>query len=165
MKECVEETPRGLFSGALKVVLEPQDVVQTVGTLEELVEAVENWAPVDIEQHYTFREYSRRAHSTVMYPESGTGSLVALNYTVLAAVGEAGEIANKLKKVWRGDKPLTPELKAAMADEIGDVLWYLDRAMVELGYPEGLEAAAKMNNVKLEDRRSRKTTQGDGDNR
>jgi NTP pyrophosphatase (non-canonical NTP hydrolase) len=114
---------------------------------------------------YTFKEYSKDAFSTVMYPEAGTGSLVALNYTILAAVGEAGETANKLKKVWRGDKPLDAELKAALADEVGDVLWYLDRVMIELGYPEGLDAAAKMNIAKLRDRRSRNMTKGDGDKR
>lgn len=119
----------------------------------------------DIEQQYTFREYSKDAFSTVMYPEAGQGTLPALNYTVLAAGGEMGEIQNKLKKVWRGDKPLDDELRAAMADEVGDVLWYLDRTMVELGYPEGLEAAAKMNIAKLRDRRARNKTKGDGDKR
>ena len=119
----------------------------------------------DIEQHYTFREYSKDAFSTVMYPEAGKGTLPAINYTILALVGEAGETANKLKKVWRGDKPLDAELKAALADEIGDVLWYADRALVELGYPEGLEAAAKMNIAKLKDRRERGKTKGDGDKR
>jgi len=139
MKECVKEAcRRGIFSGDLRL---------------------------EIEQQYSFKEYTKDAYSTVMYPEAGQGTLNALNYTVLAAVGEAGELANKLKKVWRGDKPLDADLKAAMADEVGDVLWYLDRTMVELGYPEGLEAAAKMNIAKLKDRRARNQTKGDGDKR
>lgn len=111
---------------------------------------------------YTCKQYSKDAFSTVMYPESGTGSLVAVNYCALAAVGEAGEIANKLKKVWRGDKPLDADLKAALISEIGDVIWYLDRLSVELGY-NGLEDAAKINIAKLKDRRERGKTMGDGD--
>lgn len=113
---------------------------------------------------YTCKQYSKDAFSTVMYPEAGTGSLVAVNYCALAAGGEMGEIQNKLKKVWRGDKPLDAELKATLADEAGDVLWYLDRLAVELGY-NGLEDLAKMNIAKLRDRRQRGKTMGDGDNR
>ena len=113
---------------------------------------------------YTCKEYSRDAFSTVMYPEAGTGSLLAVNYCTLAAGGEMGEIQNKLKKVWRGDKPLDAELKATLADEAGDVLWYLDRLAVELGY-NGLEDIAKMNIAKLRDRRARNMTKGDGDKR
>lgn len=137
---------------------------------EKLIKAVdkvmakeEDWTR-HYERDYTFKEYSKDAFSTVMYPESGTGSLLAVNYCALAAVGEAGEIANKLKKVWRGDKPLDAELKAALASELGDVLWYIDRLAVELGY-NGLEDVAKMNIAKLRDRRSRNMTMGDGDKR
>lgn len=120
---------------------------------------------LDFDEHdYTCKQYSKDAFSTVMYPEAGTGSLVAVNYCALAAGGEMGEIQNKLKKVWRGDKPLDAELRASLADEAGDVLWYLDRLAVELGY-DGLEAIAKMNIAKLRDRRARNMTKGDGDKR
>lgn len=131
--------------------------------VDKVMAKEEDWTR-QYERDYSCKEYSRDAFSTVMYPEAGTGSLVAVNYCSLAAGGEMGEIQNKLKKVWRGDKPLDSELRAALADEAGDVLWYLDRLAVELGF-NGLDDIAKMNIKKLKDRRARNMTKGDGDKR
>jgi len=69
----------------------------------------------------TFNQYETAAQKFAIYPEAGEGSKLALAYTALGLVGEAGEFSEKVKKFVRGqdlDKPLA--LK-----ELGDVLWYI----------------------------------------
>jgi NTP pyrophosphatase (non-canonical NTP hydrolase) len=98
---------------------------------------------------------------TGLYPEAGTGSLVAITYCMLG-LGEAGEAQGKLKKVWRGDKTLEQQ-REALLDECGDVLWYLTRAAMELG--GGLQELIERNGAKVLDRKARGQTRGEGDNR
>jgi NTP pyrophosphatase (non-canonical NTP hydrolase) len=45
-----------------------------------------------------------------------------INYLTLAICGEAGELANLIKKVWRGDKIDKQEIR----DEIADIRIYLE---------------------------------------
>jgi NTP pyrophosphatase (non-canonical NTP hydrolase) len=106
----------------------------------------------------TFNEYSIAAAKTAKYPQD-----VALAYLTLGLTGEAGEVANKYKKVIRGDDngELTFERISAMRSEIGDCLWYLARLADELG--TNLETIAKENIVKLASRDERGTIQSDGD--
>lgn len=72
-----------------------------------------------------------------------------LTYAVLALCGESGELANKLKKNLRGNTQPDPDV---LADELGDVLWYVAAVAYELGMP--LEAVAEMNLQKLSSRRA-----------
>lgn len=111
-----------------------------------------------------FFEYEDAAASTAIYPESGQATLTALNYTVLGLCGEAGEIANKVKKIYRDkDGVLSAEDRAELSKEIGDVLWYLARGAAELGYT--LEEIAEYNAEKLASRHARGVIAGSGDNR
>jgi len=50
-------------------------------------------------------------------------NLQVLLYLAVALCGEAGELANEIKKVYRGDAPLA-EKKEAIARELADVLIY-----------------------------------------
>lgn len=111
-----------------------------------------------------FYEFENAVASTAIYPESGEGTLTALNYTVLGLAGEAGEILNKVKKVYR-DKGgvLSIEDRAAISKELGDMLWYAGRAAAELGYT--LEEVAEYNVEKLRDRKERGVLAGNGDDR
>jgi NTP pyrophosphatase (non-canonical NTP hydrolase) len=107
----------------------------------------------------TFREYSTAAAKTANYPKD-----VGLAYLTLGLAGEAGEVANKYKKVLRGDEEnLSPERILAMLSEVGDVLWYCARLCDELGVP--LEQVAKENIFKLAAREERGTVRGEGDKR
>ena len=111
----------------------------------------------------TLNEYQKQAFSIAMYPEHGTGSVLALSYTGLG-LGEVGEIQGKLKKIIRdsGGK-VSPDKKEAIVAEIGDALWYLSALSTELGV--NLEDVGRKNLDKLFGRKERGTLQGSGDNR
>ena len=103
------------------------------------------------------KEYQDKARVTAQYPQEQ-----GVVYTSLVLVGEAGEIANKVKKTIRGDKPIEAVRSDLMA-ELGDVLWYVAMLAHELGYT--LEEVAQANLDKLSKRHHSGTIQGDGDNR
>lgn len=108
--------------------------------------------------------YQRATADTALYPGAGYGTMEALSYATLGLAGEAGEIANKVKKVIRDDNGvLTVEKAQAISDELGDVLWYLARVAEEV--KTALNAVAEKNLDKLNSRRERGVIQGSGDNR
>lgn len=55
-------------------------------------------------------------------------------YPALGLAGEVGEIANKIKKILRGDSKLEDRLNDLRA-EAGDVLWYVAALATDLGFP------------------------------
>ena len=102
-------------------------------------------------------EYQMRAESTAIYPNE-----YAIVYPALGLTGEAGEVADKVKKIIRdGNSDLF--YKDNIAKELGDVLWYVAVLARDLGY--SLEEVAQMNLDKLEDRMIRDKLQGSGDDR
>jgi NTP pyrophosphatase (non-canonical NTP hydrolase) len=104
-------------------------------------------------------EYQEKAVETAIY---GVGSKI--NYPVLGLVGEAGEIANKYKKVLRDTNGnMSAEQKAALSDELGDVLWYC--AALARDLDATLEEVCQANLEKLAKRRLNNTIHGSGDNR
>lgn len=109
----------------------------------------------------TFREYSETAAKTAQYPEDQ-----GIVYCAFGLSNEAGEALGKLKKLIRDhdnfEKALE-ENRLAVADELGDVLWYLSQLAREIGVP--LEEIALRNNLKLLDRLERNAIKGSGDNR
>src|SRR6185436_12648534 len=71
-----------------------------------------------------------------------------LTYPALGLCGEAGECAEKVKKAIRDDGgALTEERRAALAAELGDVLWYMAQLATEAGLD--LDAIAEDNLAKL----------------
>jgi len=108
--------------------------------------------------------YQLRAAATAIYPDSLTGSVTALAYVTLGLTGEAGEVANKLKKVMRdGRGEITPAVRQSLSDELGDVLWYVAMMATELELDLADVAGANLN--KLAVRESNGTLQGSGDDR
>lgn len=85
-------------------------------------------------------------------------------YYVLGCCDEAGELAGKVKKLYRDhDGILTDEYRLLILKEIGDQLWYMSRLARKLG--TSLSEIAHLNNEKLLGRLERGTIHGDGDNR
>jgi NTP pyrophosphatase (non-canonical NTP hydrolase) len=113
-----------------------------------------------IMSRYTFDEYSLVASTTAIYPAAGSGLLKPLSYVALGLCGEAGEIAEKIKKNIRDGTPVDKE---ALTKELGDVLWYINALCKELDI--SLDLVAKTNVAKLLDRQERNKLQGSGDNR
>ena len=105
-------------------------------------------------------EYQNRSRSTAVYPDSGDN----LTYPALGLCGEAGECADKVKKAIRDDGgALTEERRAALAAELGDVLWYAAQLATEAGLD--LDVIAEDNLAKLLSRKERGVLQGSGDAR
>ena len=104
-----------------------------------------------------FNEYQKLARSTAVYPEEHK-----VVYPALGLCGEAGEVADKIKKTVRGDTPLD-EVTGNIAMELGDVLWYVATLADDLGIP--LEDIAHWNVDKLRRRMKSNKIKGDGDNR
>lgn len=83
--------------------------------------------------HLDLRKHMARTATTAAYPFSGSGSVQALMYVALGLAGEAGEIANQVKKIARDDGGfLTAERQRKIDDELGDVGWYWLRMCYEL---------------------------------
>jgi NTP pyrophosphatase (non-canonical NTP hydrolase) len=95
-----------------------------------------------------FLNYQNQAKRTAIYP--GTHTDIGLMYVTLGLNGEAGEIANNVKKIIRDDLVITEERSDEIIDEMGDVLWYLTMLCYEL--ETTLETVALRNIAKLKKR-------------
>jgi len=104
-------------------------------------------------------DYQEQAKRAAVYPKVGGN----LEYATLGLVGEAGGVANKVKKIQRDRLLLNSELREAIADELGDVLWYISACANELGYT--LDGIAELNLSKVERRLANGTLGGSGDTR
>jgi len=107
-----------------------------------------------------FSDYQKRSRATAQYPSIGHPVI----YPVLGLANEAGEVAGKIKKVFR-DKggEISAETRSALQAELGDVLWYLAQVCTELDI--SMDEVAESNLAKLLDRQARGQIRGDGDNR
>jgi NTP pyrophosphatase (non-canonical NTP hydrolase) len=107
-----------------------------------------------------FNDYQTKSRATAKYPAIGH----AVIYPTLGLVNEAGEVAGKIKKVFRDKEgQINPDVREALKAELGDVLWYLAQVATELDLQ--LDEVAEHNIAKLLDRQARGKIQGDGDNR
>lgn len=107
----------------------------------------------------TLDEYQRKALETAVYPEE-----YSIVYPALGMAGEAGEVADKVKKVIRDANAEFSPLKCEeIAMEIGDVLWYCAVLADRIGYR--LDTIGRMNYRKLRSRQVRGKIGGSGDNR
>ena len=101
----------------------------------------------------TFDEYQEFARSTAIYPED-----VKVVYPTLGLCGEAGEVAEKIKKHMRDGRSLV-----GVGLELGDVLWYISALADDLGIT--LEEIAQANVDKLASRMERGKLGDSGDER
>ena len=107
-----------------------------------------------------FKTYQKKARETAQYPNLGSNNI----YPTLGLVGEAGEVAEKVKKVIRDKNGIFDnESKLAIKKELGDVLWYLSNLSTEFGFE--LDDVASENLAKLKNRSDRNKIFGSGDDR
>ena len=97
-----------------------------------------------------------------------TGLVVAMDhpivYPTLGLVNEAGEVAGKVKKIFRDHQGVVTQAdRDALTLELGDVLWYLAELCTQLDIR--LDDVATSNIEKLRGRRQRGTLTGSGDTR
>lgn len=106
-------------------------------------------------------EYQQQASKTATFDDLAVDPML---YVTLGLTGEAGEVAEKVKKMLRNDNGmLTDEKREGLKYELGDVLWYVSQLARVLGYT--LEDVAKANIAKLADRAARGVIKSEGDNR
>jgi NTP pyrophosphatase (non-canonical NTP hydrolase) len=107
-----------------------------------------------------FAEYQEKARGTAAYPVIGHRVI----YPTLGLANEAGEVAGKIKKIFRDKEGVIGDSeREALRAELGDVLWYLAQVSTELGL--SLDDIAAHNIIKLLDRKARGRIRGDGDDR
>ena len=107
----------------------------------------------------TLNDYQDKALATAVY-----GKFNKIIYPTLGLTGEAGEVADKVKKVLRDNEGFfSDEIRSELIKEVGDVLWYVAALSNDLGYT--LEEVANMNIIKLSKRRAENKIHGSGDNR
>jgi NTP pyrophosphatase (non-canonical NTP hydrolase) len=85
-------------------------------------------------------------------------------YPTLGLTNEAGEVAGKIKKIFR-DKAgsISASDREALKQELGDVMWYLAQICTELDLT--LDEVAQANLEKLASRLERGQVRGEGDER
>jgi NTP pyrophosphatase (non-canonical NTP hydrolase) len=107
-----------------------------------------------------FSTYQRRSRATARYPDAGSNPI----YPTLGLCGEAGEVADKVKKVMRDRGGVfDAEVRDDLRLELGDVLWYVAQLASELGFD--LDSIARANLEKLASRAARNVIAGSGDQR
>lgn len=106
--------------------------------------------------------YQEQAAEFAKYGETGGSAIPPSVYTVLGLNGEAGEVAEKIKKHYRDD--IDPAVtREAVKKELGDTLWYLSETARQ--WDLKLSDVAQGNLDKLSDRAARGVLKGSGDNR
>lgn len=134
--------------------LRPEDIVEKESQMNEEVKPEEVKPEVNIK---TFQEYQQKAYTFALIKTD-------LAYAALGLNGEAGEVAEKVKKIIRdkGGK-IDDNNRTQIANECGDVLWYLSLIANILNV--NLYEIAGRNILKLQDRKERGKLHGSGDNR
>jgi NTP pyrophosphatase (non-canonical NTP hydrolase) len=112
---------------------------------------------------YTMNQYQADAAKTMIYKWK-------VIYPALGLANEAGEVLGKIKKLIRdhdvtfdGLNTIPAQKRAEIADELGDVLWYIAALSKDLGI--ALNEVAEINNEKLQSRQKRGVLKGSGDKR
>jgi|SRR5210317_46348 len=105
-----------------------------------------------------FNEYQEMAKTTAIYDKKHQ-----ILYPALGLAGEAGEVANKVKKLIRDGYEKNKDYRTEISAELGDVLWYIAVLASDIGIE--LSDIATNNIIKLKDRQARGVIGGNGDTR
>lgn len=119
----------------------------------------------------TLKEYQKKTQETAIYPDTvavvnsfDNIEYIDYVYPMMGLIGEVGELSNKLQKNIRDNNGDFNALNINdLADEIGDVMWYISQLCNELGID--LEEVITNNVIKLQSRKERGKLGGSGDKR
>ncbi len=110
-----------------------------------------------------FEYFQKQTNKTALYPQEPKE--IALAYLTLGLCGEAGEVAEIIKKMIRKgipmeklrDKDSDNALRQQIKDELGDVIWYIGQICEQCDL--GMEDIAQNNIDKLKKRADDKNIQ------
>jgi len=112
-----------------------------------------------MELYMLCNEYQKAALETAIFPDE-----YKILYPALGLAGEAGEVAELIKKMIRDDNgELTEIRREKLRKELGDVLWYVAVLSAKAGF--SLDEIAVGNIDKLNARKEQGTLQGSGSDR
>jgi NTP pyrophosphatase (non-canonical NTP hydrolase) len=112
---------------------------------------------MEIDDFQTYQRESRKTWGPIRTDHQ-------IVYPTLGLVNEAGEVAGKIKKIFRDRGGVISEVdRQALKYELGDVLWYLAQICTELDL--SLAEVASANIEKIFSRLERGRIGGDGDER
>ena len=148
----IENTPDDFTADTLKEMIKAELDVSRHGEVDEIIDK-------EFNKPLSLNEYQNKAIETAIY---GEGSKII--YPTLGLTGEAGEVADKVKKVLRDNNGVfTDEKKLEIAKELSDTCWYIAALARDLGYT--MEEICIINLEKLKSRQERGVIGGSGDNR
>lgn len=116
-----------------------------------------------------FKQYQKEATKTALYPrdiilEGEQSKLMSWIYPMIGLSGEAGEVANKVKKIIRDEHgEISSDMRNIISMELGDLLWYMAQLCTELHI--SLDDVAFRNIEKLKERAKEGKIKGSGDKR
>ena len=101
----------------------------------------------------SFEEYQRLVRKSAVYPKVNSLGFI---YPAFGLLGKTGEIAEKIKRILRDKNGIvSQEDKELIAQELGDVLWYL--AVLATEFDLSLEVIAELNILKLSKKKKEET--------
>lgn len=121
------------------------------------------------------REYAEMVHGAAVYREGvdalldsasreDLAKMLKIFYAATGLAGEAGEVANKVKKILRDNKGIVDDVvRNKVLGELGGVAWYLNAAAEE--FDLRIEDVLNYNYDQITDRKARNVIRGDGDDR
>jgi NTP pyrophosphatase (non-canonical NTP hydrolase) len=105
-------------------------------------------------------QYEKFMQTSKFYPQDK----LPITYPALGLNGEAGEVAEKVKKCWRDNNGIFDDkIKHAILKELADTLWYIWACADDMGYT--LEDVLQTGIKKVKERQETNTIHGSGDNR
>jgi len=106
-----------------------------------------------------FTTYQQKSRETAIYKNE-----LKVLYPALGLAGEAGEVCEKIKKIYRDkDGDMSSDDRLAIRKELGDVLWYISQLACDIDVT--LASVATANLEKLRVRKENGTLHGSGDDR
>ena len=132
-----------------------------VDIIEMILNSDEIWCDAEMKMNVeTLDTYQRESRKTWGFVSTDH----PIVYPTLGLTNEAGEVAGKIKKIFRdGEGKITESDRQALKKELGDVLWYLTQICTELDL--SLQEVAEANLTKLFSRIERGKLRGSGDDR